>query len=196
MATETSSPDAAGPRHVIISGGSRGLGQTLVQGLLDAGYCVSSCSRSSTEFTERLGQENRFLFREADVSNLDHLDEFVSAASKRFGSPFGLINCAGIAMDGVLATMPDQQIDQLLAVNLGGTLHLTRRTVRQMLLGKLGGSIINISSIIGLRGYSGLSAYAATKGGMDAVTRSLAPRAGQTSASASIRSHPAISKPR
>jgi 3-oxoacyl-[acyl-carrier protein] reductase len=85
-----------------------------------------------------------------------------------------LINCAGIATDGVLAMMPENCIDELLEINLGGALKLTRRVVRSMLLCKRPGTIVNISSIIGLRGYSGLAAYAATKGGLDAMTRALA----------------------
>jgi 3-oxoacyl-[acyl-carrier protein] reductase len=84
------------------------------------------------------------------------------------------VNCAGQAVEGVLASMPDELIDRVLATNLAGTLHLTRAVLRRMLVQKTGGSIVNISSIIGLRGYSGLSAYAATKGGMDAMTRALA----------------------
>ena len=70
--------------------------------------------------------------------------------------------------------MPESRIDQLLSINLAGTLHLTRRVVRSMLLEQGDGVILNISSIIGLRGYRGLSAYAATKAGMDGITRALA----------------------
>jgi 3-oxoacyl-[acyl-carrier protein] reductase len=70
--------------------------------------------------------------------------------------------------------MPQDDLDTVLSVNLTGTLYLTRQVIRRMLLSDQGGSIINISSIVGLRGYSGLSVYAATKAGLDAVTRSLA----------------------
>jgi len=115
-----------------------------------------------------------FLFAEADVSDTNQISEFVAQATARFGRPFGLINCAGVARDGVLATMPESQIDQLLSINLAGTLHLSRQVIREMLAEQGGGVILNISSIIGLRGYRGLSAYAATKAGMDGITRSLA----------------------
>lgn len=146
----------------------------LVRGLVDEGYYVSTFSRSSTEFTRRLNGHERFLFAEADVSDDSQTDQFVQTAVSEFGRPFALINCAGIARDGVLATMPPSQIDQLLSINLAGTLHLTRRVVRDMLLESRGGVILNVSSIIGLRGYRGLAAYAATKAGMDGMTRSLA----------------------
>lgn len=161
-------------KHIIISGGSRGLGQALVAGLLESGYQVSTFSRSATEFTQSLSSDDNFFFGEADVSDSNQTEEFVSECVARFGRPYGLINCAGIARDGILATMPNSEIDQLLSINLAGTLHLTRRVTRDMLMKPEDGVILNISSIIGLRGYRGLSAYAATKAGMDGITRALA----------------------
>ena len=164
----------ASKKHILVSGGSRGLGQTLVRGLLDAGYCVSTFSRQATDFTRAAAADASFFFAEADVSQPVQLEQVVTSAVENFGRPYGLINCAGVARDGVLATMPESQIDQLLSINLAGTLHLTRRVVRSMLLEPGDGVILNVSSIIGLRGYRGLSAYAATKAGMDGITRALA----------------------
>jgi 3-oxoacyl-[acyl-carrier protein] reductase len=162
------------PRHVLISGGSRGLGESLVTGLLDAGYRVSSFSRRKTEFTEQNAANANFFFETADIADAKSLDGCLRAAESKLGPFYGLINCAGIAADGVLATMPEQQLESVVSVNLTGALRLTRRVLRRMLLNSTGGVIINVSSIIGLRGYSGLAAYAATKAGMDAMTRSLA----------------------
>ena len=70
--------------------------------------------------------------------------------------------------------MPEAVIDQLVQINLSGTLKLSRQVIRSMLLAPGPGVILNISSIIGLRGYRGLAAYAATKAGMDGITRALA----------------------
>ena len=159
---------------MVISGGSRGLGQGLVQGMLDAGYRVSTFSRSATPFTDSLNGHDRFLFCAADVTDRRAVAAFVKQAEARFGRPFGLINCAGMAVEGVLATISEEQLDRVLAINLSGTLYLTRLVVRRMLLQETGGSIINISSIVGLRGYRGLTAYSATKAGMDGMTRALA----------------------
>ncbi|MCC7085809.1 MAG: SDR family oxidoreductase [Pirellulales bacterium] len=161
-------------RHIIVSGGSRGLGQALVEGLLGAGYPVSTFSRSATDFTNSQADNPHFHFASADIADREQVAEFLITAEEKFGLPFGLVNCAGIAVDGVLATLSEDQIERVVDINLVGALVLSRRVVRRMLLGKQGGSIINISSIIGIRGYNGLSAYAATKGGMDAMTRSLA----------------------
>jgi len=160
--------------HVVVSGGSRGLGRALVEGLLEGGWRVSTFSRSATEFTRSQAEHPRFFFAIADVSVRQSLGPFLRAAELRFGLPYGLVNCAGIAVDGVLASMPEEQIEKVLSVNLAGSIYLSRLVIRRMLLSRAGGSIINISSVIGLRGYSGLAAYAATKGGMDAMTRALA----------------------
>jgi len=158
----------------MISGGSRGLGMVLVEGLLEAGYRVSTFSRRATEFTTSLADHPQFWFAPADAQDRPSLETFVRDAQRHFGRPYGLINCAGVAVDGVLAMMHPAEIDRVLDINLGGTLHLTRLVLRKMLAERSGGSIINISSIIGLRGYNGLAAYAATKAGMDAATRALA----------------------
>jgi 3-oxoacyl-[acyl-carrier protein] reductase len=161
-------------RHVIVSGGSRGLGKALVEALLLHGYRVSTFSRNATRFVNEKSTEDNFFFAPGDMADMASLRSFLQGAEARFGIPYGLINCAGIAVDGVLATVPDQDIDKVLTVNLAGALKLTKLVTRRMLLSKDGGAILNISSIIGQRGYSGLAAYASTKGGLDAMTRALA----------------------
>ena len=90
-----------------------------------------------------------------------------------FGQVDGLINNAGVANDGALAIMPEAQIEQMLSVSLAAAVLLAKECSRMMLAGA-GGSIINISSIIARRGFSGLSVYAATKAGLIGFTRSLA----------------------
>lgn len=160
--------------HVLVSGGSRGLGQCLVEALRADGHAVSTFSRAETEFTRRLAGDGRCYFARADAADPASLQRFVAAAVERLGPPVALVNCAGQAVEGVLATMAPELVDRVLAVNLAGALHLTRAVLRSMLLRKDGGAIVNVSSIIGLRGYAGLAAYAATKGGLDAMTRALA----------------------
>jgi 3-oxoacyl-[acyl-carrier protein] reductase len=161
-------------RHVIISGGSRGLGKTLVEGLLASGYLVSTFSRNRTEFTDQLATNAAFFFEPADVCDPQTLSQFLEGAKEKFGPPYALVNCAGVATVGVLPLLRDQQIDEAIATNLRGTLVLTRMVLRQMRLRGGGGSIVNISSVVGLRGYRGMAVYAATKGGIDALTRAMA----------------------
>jgi 3-oxoacyl-[acyl-carrier protein] reductase len=159
----------------LISGGSRGLGLAMVKSLLDQGYRVATFSRRPGEAIERLKEKygEKFSFCEGDMSDQASLGLVVKLVEKNCGPIDVLINNAGIATDGVLATMQPAQIEQVIAVNLTGTLLLTRLVVRQMVV-RSRGSIINISSIIGLRGYAGLAAYSATKAGLDGMTRGLA----------------------
>ena len=107
-------------RHVIISGGSKGLGQALVEGLLLAGYHVSTFSRNRTEFVDRLAGDPRFHHEAADVCDGPAVARFLTAAKERFGPPHGLVNCAGVAVVGVLALLRDDQIDRAIATNLRG----------------------------------------------------------------------------
>jgi 3-oxoacyl-[acyl-carrier protein] reductase len=166
-------------RHIVISGGSRGLGREIVSSLLEAGYRVSTFSRKENEFTKKLADCERAYFAPADLTDAPAVAEFVKAAEKRFGLPYALVNCAAIASDGILATMPEVSIQKLIAVNVEGTLRFTRLVVRRMLMAKTGGVILNISSISSIRGFNGMSAYAFTKGGIDAFTRALARELGK-----------------
>ena len=160
---------------VLISGGSRGLGLAIVTSLLDRGHNVATFSRRPSEEIESLKDKHgaRLALHEGDMSDAGSLSQVVKSVERDFGPIDALINNAGIATDGVLATMQPVQIEQLISINLTGTLLLTRLVVRQMLV-RSRGSIINISSIIGLRGYAGLAAYSATKAGLDGMTRGLA----------------------
>jgi 3-oxoacyl-[acyl-carrier protein] reductase len=171
--------DKSAERHVIISGGSKGLGKAIVQGLLDSGYRVSTFSRSSSSFIEEVKTQDRFFFTPADLANFPSVATFLKEAEKRFGPPYGLINCAAVAVDGLLATIAENAIQKLLAVNAEGTLRITRAVVRRMLSARTGGVILNISSVSSFRGFRGLSAYAFTKGGLDAFTRALARELGE-----------------
>ncbi len=161
---------------VIVSGGSRGVGQAIVEHLLARGDVVATFARRSTPFVEDIQADptrsDRFHFSTADVSDSDAIRAFVRATTDRFGRLDALVNNAGIARDGLLATMSLDHIDELIDVNIKGTLLLTRASLRPMLRARKG-RIVNISSIIGLRGYRGLATYGATKGAMDALTRAL-----------------------
>ena len=161
---------------ILVSGGNRGLGLAIVRRLLTSGNIVATFSRSSSADIEQLqasADGERLRFRTLDIRDNDAVVSFVQTLEKEFGQVNGLINNAGVAHDGVLAIMPEEQIEQMLAVNLTAAVLLAKECSRMMLAGA-GGSIINISSIIALRGFSGLSVYAATKAGLIGFTRSLA----------------------
>lgn len=164
-------------KHVIVSGGSKGLGLGIVKHLLKCGYQVSTCSRSKTSEIERLENEYAcFKWFQTKIGDAQQTTEFVKAACERANQIplWGLVNNAGVAKEGVLATFPNIESDDLLQVNLHGALYLARDVLRVFLRQNSPGRIINISSIIGTRGYTGLAAYSASKAGLDGLTRALA----------------------
>jgi len=97
---------------------------------------------------------------------------------KDFGPLFGLVNNAALGFDGVLATMHNSQIEELIRVNTFSPIVLSKYVVRSM-MSERAGCIVNVASIVGFTGYSGLSVYAATKASMLGFTRSLAREVGR-----------------
>ena len=147
---------------ILVTGASRGLGFAIASRLSQSDEVVG-CARSleapECPFTYIGGID---LGRPETLNQL-LLDGFDA-----------LVNNAAIAADGLLATQAEGVIRETINVNLVGTLLLTKQWVRARLAKRQSGSIVNISSIIGIRGYAGLAAYSATKAGLDGVTRALA----------------------
>jgi 3-oxoacyl-[acyl-carrier protein] reductase len=168
---------SADGRVALITGGSRGLGAGLVDAYLEAGYRVSACARSETdavrEWGEGSGTKDRFAFTTADLSDAAAAENFVKEAMDRWGQIDALVNNAGVARDGVLPLFGDDDIDQVVDLNLKGTVYVTRAASRAM-LPRRSGAIVNISSIVGLSGYRGLAVYSATKAALDGFTRAMA----------------------
>jgi 3-oxoacyl-[acyl-carrier protein] reductase len=161
---------------IIVSGGSKGLGKGMVQGLLEAGYRVATFSRTKTEFIKSIessSHANNFSFESIDATDFDKVNAYLKQIYQAYGQIDALINNAGMAVDGVLTMMKPSDINKLLTLNLESSIRVTQ-TCAKLMLPKKSGSIINISSIIGLRGYSGLAVYSATKAGLDGFTRALA----------------------
>jgi len=165
------------PRVVIVTGGSRGLGAGLVQAYLDAGELVATCSRTPTDQTDAWAKEpataDRFLFVPADLAKSEDAQAFVKAVIAKWGRVDVLVNNAGVARDGILAMVPDDDVDTVIDLNLKGTIYVTRLVSRRM-LARGRGHIVNISSIVGRSGYRGLAVYSATKAALDGFTRALA----------------------
>jgi 3-oxoacyl-[acyl-carrier protein] reductase len=164
-------------RVVIVTGGSRGLGAGIVESFLANGDIVATCSRSATDRTEAWAAdpalEGRFMFAPLDMVDGKACAAFVDEVTGRFGRIDVLVNNAGVARDGVIALMGDDDIDTVIDLNLRATFAMTRAVVRRMLLAHAG-RIVNISSVVGTSGYRGLSVYSASKAGLDGFTRSLA----------------------
>ena len=166
---------AANTPVALVSGASRGLGLGLVKALLDGGYFAVGFSRSlSPEAGELAGRfPDRFAFLEGDLGDPPSLKRVVDHVEKKIGGINVLINNAGMVDESLLALQDEDVIARVLDVNLKGTLVLTRLVTRRMMV-RSRGRVVNISSIVGTRGFAGVAAYSASKGGIEAMTRSLA----------------------
>jgi len=174
-----------GSRHILVTGGSRGLGAAFIEALLADGYRVSTCSRSKPARLAALLDHpeygSRFYWAPCEVGNAEEANRFVADAMAWAGDDgiYGLINNAGVAQAGILTSFPNVESERLIQVNLVGAIHFARAVSQHMIRQNTGGRIINISSIIGSRGYNGLAAYSASKAGMDGLTRALARELGR-----------------
>ena len=171
-------------RNVVVTGGSRGLGLAIARKLAGAGYHVVAVARKmndqlacARDKAKQCGQ-GALDFVPFDLARLDDIPELVKGIKKDFGPIYGLVNNAGLGTDGVLAIMYTSQIEELVRVNTISPIVLTKYAVRSM-MSEGGGRIVNVASVIGFTGYSGLSVYGATKASMIGFTRSLAREVGK-----------------
>ena len=170
-------------RNVLVSGASRGLGLGIARKLAASGFrvlavargegCALSAARAEAD-EQGLGC---IRFRCCDLSELSALSGLVRSLREEFGALYGLVNNAGIGTAGMLATMKDSDIEQLVRLNVTVPLLLSKYAVRSM-LSQGAGRIVNISSVVSLTGYGGLAAYSATKASLAGLTRSLAREVG------------------
>ena len=168
-------------RNVIVTGGSRGLGLAIARTLAAAGWqAIALARRDSEELAAAMDEAEAagvgtIRFRACDLSDIAALPDLVKQLQDAFGPPHALVNNAGLGTSGILATMHDASIERLLRLNLLSPIVLTKYVVRAMMAaGTAGGRIVNIGSIVGSTGYSGLAAYSATKAAVQGFTRSLA----------------------
>ena len=169
--------------NVIVTGASRGLGLSIARKLAQAGYnSIAVARKSSEQVTSAIkeieqGKVGSLDFVPFDLAEIEKIPEFVRGLRKGYGPIYGLVNNAAILSHGVLATMPTGKIEQLVRVNTLSPMVVTKYVVRSM-MAEGSGRIVNVASIIGVTGYSGLAAYAATKASMIGFTRSLAREVG------------------
>src|SRR5580704_1121664 len=170
-------------RTVLITGASRGLGLGIARKLVADGYDVIGIARKETkEINAAIADAKRakngaLHFVPFDLGEIDKIPDLVRDLRKEFGPLFGLVNNAALGLDGALSLMHNSEIEQLVRVNTLSPIVLTKYIVRAMMADG-GGRIVNVSSIIGLTGYSNLSVYGATKASMMGFTRSLAREVG------------------
>jgi 3-oxoacyl-[acyl-carrier protein] reductase len=170
-------------RNVVVTGASRGLGLAIARRLSEAGYSVAAVARSEGE---ALGSAIRAAkarghgpidFSPFDLADIEAIPAFTRELRKRHGSPYGLVNNAGIGTEGLLAMMHNSDIERLVRLNTLSPIVLTKYIVRSMMADGEG-RIVNMSSIIASTGFNALSVYAATKASLAGFTRSLAREVG------------------
>jgi 3-oxoacyl-[acyl-carrier protein] reductase len=171
-------------RNVIVTGGSRGLGLGIARKLAASGYAVIAVARKNSDQlaaaieAAKPNKTGALHFVACDLGEIDKIPDLVRGLRKEHGPIYGLVNNAALGSDGVLATMHNSKIEALVRVNTLAPIVLTKYVVRSMMADG-GGRIVNVSSIIGFTGYSGLSVYGATKASMLGFTRSLAREVGR-----------------
>jgi 3-oxoacyl-[acyl-carrier protein] reductase len=171
-------------RNVLVTGGSRGLGLAIVRRLAQVGYRAIAVARNkSAELSSAIdeagrGNQGALHFARFDLAEIDEIQKLVTTLRKDFGPLYGLVNNAAIAFDGALALMGNAQIEQMVRVNTISPIVLTKYVVRHMMADG-GGRIVNIASIVGFTGYSGLCVYGATKTSLIGFTKSLAREVGR-----------------
>lgn len=167
-------------RLVIVTGATRGLGLAIARRAVNDGYKVITIGRKLTDELSALiaDQPDSVFFEAFDFSAITDIHAFVTRIVKDHGRPWGLVNNAAVAHDGVLATLHERDIAELIKVNIEAPILLTKYILRAMLLNQ-GGRIVNVSSIIASTGFNGLSVYAASKAALAGFTRSLAREVGK-----------------
>jgi len=171
-------------RNVVVTGGSRGLGLGIARKLAAGGYSVIALARKKTDQVSAAIQEatrqkrGALHFVSFDLGEVEKIPDLVKSLRKEFGPIYALVNNAALGTEGVLATMHNAKIEQLVRLNTVSPIVLTKYVVRSM-MSEGGGRIVNVSSIIGFTGYSGLSVYGATKASMLGFTRPLAREVGK-----------------
>ncbi len=161
----------------VVTGSARGIGQAIAARLAEGGADAALCDVVPAVHETAAELAARFAVRaqgyDVDVANAQAVNDFVATVVQDFGRVDILVNNAGIARDGLLFRMGDEDFDRVLKVNLYGTFYFCRAVGRQMSKQR-SGKIVNISSVIGVMGNAGQANYAASKGGVIALTKSVA----------------------
>jgi 3-oxoacyl-[acyl-carrier protein] reductase len=168
-------------RNVLISGGTRGVGLAIARKLAADGYRVFALGRKEgPDLTAAIAAAapDTLHFVQFDLANIDVIPDLVREMKVAHGPLYGLVNNAALGTEGLLSNMHNSDIERLVKLNTVSPIVLTKYAVRAMMTAGTG-RIVNISSIIGFTGYSGLSVYGATKASMLGFTRSLAREVGR-----------------
>jgi len=165
-------------RVVLVTGGSKGIGQGIAARLAQAGHRVAATYRSGEVPTDVLGVQ-------CDVTDPAQVEAAFAQVESALGPVEVLVANAGITRDTLLMRMSDADWDQVIATNLTGAFRVARRAARPMIRGRFG-RIVFISSVVGQMGSAGQVNYAASKSGLVGMARSLARELGSRGVTANV----------
>ena len=166
-------------RVALVTGGSRGLGASIVEALVEDGWTVALTFRQSREEAEKLaGNLGAARAFQLDLADRSRPKALVAEIDEQLGPIGGLVNNAGVAHSGLLAMTSDAQWDRVIDINLSGAFRLCRAVLPGMTRQRRG-AIVNVASLGAERAVAGQSAYAASKAGLLALTRTLAREMGR-----------------
>ncbi len=176
-------------KSAIVTGGTRGIGRGIVKTFAEHGANVAFTYMSSEEKAKALTEELEALGVKAlpmrsDAADYASAEKLVAATNEAFGTVDIVVNNAGITRDGLLMRMTEEQWDIVVNTNMKSVFNLTKAVQRTMLKAR-SGSIINLTSVVGVKGNGGQANYAASKAGIIGFTKSVALELG----SRSIRSN-------
>jgi 3-oxoacyl-[acyl-carrier protein] reductase len=157
----------------LVTGGSRGIGAAIARELGAAGARVAVNYRSSADVAEEIAGEIGGVAMEGDVAEPDRVAALVARVEDELGEIDCLVNNAGVTRDGLIARMSDEDWDAVIETNLRGTFNTCRAVSRKMLR-RRAGSIVNLTSVVGIHGNPGQANYAASKAGIIGLTKALA----------------------
>jgi 3-oxoacyl-[acyl-carrier protein] reductase len=165
-------------KTAIITGGSRGIGKGIVKTFARHGANVAFTYNSSTSASEALAKEasqygGKIKAYKSNAANFEESQELAAKVLDEFGRIDILINNAGITKDNLLMRISEEDFDVVIEVNLKSVFNMTKAVQRAMLKQRHG-SIINMSSVVGLKGNAGQTNYAASKAGILGFTKSVA----------------------
>ncbi|HVM31967.1 MAG TPA: 3-oxoacyl-[acyl-carrier-protein] reductase [bacterium] len=161
----------------VVTGGNRGIGKEIALTLAQAGAQVAICGtneetlKAAASQIEALGVKSFYL--KTDVSKAADVEAFAAKVLETFGKVDILVNNAGITKDNLLLRMGEDQWDDVIAVNLKSAFLMTKLFVKPMMKARQG-RIVNLSSIVGVRGNGGQANYAASKAGLIGFTKTVA----------------------
>ena len=161
-----------------ITGGSRGIGKEVATKFAENGYNIVINYVSDKTDVEQLRNEweskgVKTLILKADVTKAEEVENVVKTAIDTFGKIDVLVNNAGITRDNLLMRMSEEEFDKVIETNLKGTFIVTKAVTKYMMK-KRSGSIINLSSVVGVAGNAGQCNYSASKAGVIGFTKSVA----------------------